>query len=166
VHQNGLVALPADPRTLALYLTDCAACLKASTIGRRLSSISQAHQAAGHPSPTKDALVAATWAGIRRTLGTAQHGKAPIRTADLRRMVEDLTPTLGGKRDRALLLLGFAGGFRRSELVCGRWGERTGDHEPDRSPKRHSAPKVHPGGLVVSGERRRAGRTLNWPFAR
>ncbi len=115
--EHGLEVLPADPRTLVLYLTECAGWLKASTIGRRLSSISQAHKAAGHSSPTKDALVQATWAGIRRTIGTAEKGKAPIRTADLRRMVEDLAPTLRGRRDRALLVLGFAGGFRRSELV-------------------------------------------------
>lgn len=114
---RGARPMPADPRVVGVYLADCALTMKASTISRRLSSISQAHQAAGHPSPTTDHLVRSTWAGIRRTLGTAQKGKAPVLTADLRRMVEGLGDDLRGRRDRALLLVGFAGAFRRSELV-------------------------------------------------
>jgi integrase len=57
------------------------------------------------------------WAGIRRTHGTAQQGKAPVLIADLRDMLAQLPDSLLGTRDRALLLLGFAGAFRRSELV-------------------------------------------------
>lgn len=57
------------------------------------------------------------WAGIRRTKGVAQQGKAPAVTADVRAMVAALPDTLLGLRDRAILLLGFAGAFRRSELV-------------------------------------------------
>jgi integrase len=56
-------------------------------------------------------------AGIRRAKGTAQQGKRPIVTEDLRRLIAELPGTLAGRRDAALLLLGFAGGFRRSELV-------------------------------------------------
>ena len=56
--------------------------------------------------------------GIRRTLGTAQHTKAALLTADIRRMLDALPDTLAGCRDRALLLVGFAGGFRRSELAA------------------------------------------------
>jgi integrase len=62
--------------------------------------------------------VSETLKGIRRTLGTAQKVKAPLLTADIRRMVDALPDTLAGCRDRALLLLGFAGGFRRSELAA------------------------------------------------
>ncbi len=110
--------LPAAPETVALYLADAAARCKTSTLVRRLSAIAQAHQVAGHPSPTKDQSVRAVAAGIRRAKGTAQQGKAPTVTADVRRMVDALPATLMGRRDRALLLLGFAGAFRRSELVA------------------------------------------------
>jgi integrase len=109
--------LPATPQSIALYLSGLAPERKVSTLRRRLSAISQAHQAAGHPSPTKDPAVRAVFAGIRRAHGAAQQGKAPVMTADLRRMVAALPDSLLGTRDRALLLLGFAGAFRRSELV-------------------------------------------------
>ncbi len=113
----GFVPLPAKPETVALYLTALADALKPSTLGRRLAAISQVHQAAGHETPTKAAPVRLVWAGIRRAKGTEQHGKNPAVTAELRRMVETLESNLLGVRDRALLLIGFAGAFRRSELV-------------------------------------------------
>lgn len=109
--------LPASAETVAYYLTMLAETRKCSTLQRRISAISQAHQAAGHPSPTHEMLVRTTWAGIRRAKGTAQVGKSPTLTADIRRMVDTLPETLTGVRDRALLLVGFAGAFRRSELV-------------------------------------------------
>lgn len=116
---HGLVALPAEPSTVALYLTDMTSTAKVATLTRRLSSISQAHKTAGHESPTGAQLVRTTMAGIRRTLGTAQVAKAPILTADLRAFTAGLEPDrLIDVRDRALLLLGFAGAFRRSELVA------------------------------------------------
>jgi site-specific recombinase XerD len=115
------VAVPASPVTVTLYCTALAeAGAKASTIQRRLTAISQAHQLAGHhPSPTADPVVRTTMAGIRRTLGTAPAQKAAVVTAELRRLLA-ATPeeTLAGRRDRTILLLGFAGGLRRSELVA------------------------------------------------
>jgi site-specific recombinase XerD len=118
---HAATTLPAHARTVALYIAALAdAGAKVSTIQRRLSAISQAHQAAGHaPSPTADAIVRMTMAGIRRELGTAAAQKDAVLTADLRRLLStaDRT-TAAGTRDRALLLLGFAGGFRRSELVA------------------------------------------------
>jgi len=115
---HGLPALPATPQTVLLYLTDAAERCKVSTLQRRLTTISQAHKAERHPSPTGDPAVRAVWAGIKRTKGTAQHGKTAAVTEDLRRMVRALPQTSSiGKRNRALLLLGFAGAFRRSELV-------------------------------------------------
>ena len=113
----GFVPLPARPETVALYLTALADALKTSTLGRRLATISQVHQAAGHETPTTAAPVRLVWAGIRRAKGTHQQGKAPAVTAEMRRMVDTLDERLIGVRDRALLLLGFAGAFRRSELV-------------------------------------------------
>jgi integrase len=90
---------------------------KASTLQRRLSSISQAHQAAGYPSPTHDIQVRTVWAGIRRVRGTKQEQVAPVVTEDLRAMIDALPDNLSGLRDRALLLVGFVCAFRRSELV-------------------------------------------------
>jgi site-specific recombinase XerD len=112
-----LEALPAAPETVALYLTDLASSFKASTLQRRISSISQAHQAANLDSPTGERVVRMTHAGIRRAIGTAQMGKSPVLTVELRAMAATLGGDLLGIRDRALLLLGFAGAFRRSELV-------------------------------------------------
>lgn len=114
-----LPSLPAAPETVALYLTHLAEIgRKWSTLQRRLSAISQAHQLAKQTSPTHDPLVKSVAAGIRRLHGTAQEGKTPTLTADIRQMVAALPNSLLGTRDRALLLLGFAGGFRRSELVA------------------------------------------------
>jgi site-specific recombinase XerD len=113
-----LAFLPAEPQTVALYLTDLARTHKVSTLYRRLSGISQAHQAAGFPTPTTDAQVRLVFQGIRRTLGSAPVQKNAAITAEVRAMVETLSPTsVIGIRDRALLLVGFAGAFRRSELV-------------------------------------------------
>lgn len=111
------VPLPARPETVALYLTALADALKPSTLGRRLATISQVHQAAGHETPTTAAPVRLVWAGIRRAKGTSQQGKAPAITAEIGRMVDTLDDRLLGVRDRSLLLIGFAGAFRRSELV-------------------------------------------------
>lgn len=110
--------LPADPNVVANYVTDLKEHrYKASTIQRRLSAISQAHQMAGYDSPTKTNVVRIVWAGVRREIGTAQKGKSPAVIDDVRLMVNSLPDTLLGVRDRALLLVGFAGAFRRSELV-------------------------------------------------
>lgn len=114
-----LASLPAAPETVVLYLTELASKAKTSTIQRRISSLSQAHQAAGLESPTKSAPVKAVWQGIRRAKGIANEGKAPILTEDIRVMIGAIRKgTLLSVRDRALLLLGFAGAFRRSELVA------------------------------------------------
>jgi site-specific recombinase XerD len=111
-------ALPALPETVAVYLAALAGHRKTSTISRRLSAIAQAHKTAGLDSPTTDAAVRQVLAGIRRRHGTQQKGKEAALTADVRAMVGTLEASLAGQRDRALLLLGFAGAFRRSELVA------------------------------------------------
>jgi site-specific recombinase XerD len=117
---HGLQSLPAESETIIRYLTGQAAggAVKVSTITRRLSSISRAHQLAGYnPISTRIEPLRSVWLGIRRDLGTAQKGKSPAVTEDIRAMVAALPPKLIGVRDRALLLIGFAGAFRRSELV-------------------------------------------------
>ena len=109
--------LPASPDTVAYYLADRSQELKTSTLQRRLATIAEAHRAAGLESPTKSAQVKLVWAGIRREKGTAQAHKKPTLTKHIRAMVEHLPDNLLGVRDRALILLGFAGAMRRSELV-------------------------------------------------
>lgn len=113
-------SLPASPQTVALYASALASAgkVKANTITRSLSAISQAHQLAGLPSPTHEALVRTVMAGIRRLHGTASHGKAPVSPEMLKRLLRHLPDDVRGMRDRALLLMGFAGAFRRSELVA------------------------------------------------
>jgi integrase len=113
-----LSPLPATPTTLTLYLTAATARRKTSTLERRLCAIAAEHKAAGYPTPTADPDVRALLAGIRRAKGTRQTRKRPTVTHEVCAMVDALPDTLLGRRDRALLLLGFAGGFRRSELVA------------------------------------------------
>jgi len=111
-------SLPAPSEVIADYISSLAeAGSAAATISRRLSAISQAHKMAGLESPTGSQLVKMTAAGIRRTLGTAPHQARPILVDDLKAMLAALPDDLRGLRDRTLLLIGFAGGFRRSELV-------------------------------------------------
>jgi site-specific recombinase XerD len=115
---HGQISLPAASETVALYLTDLATTHKPATLTRRMSAISQAHQIVGFESPTGSAKVRLVMAGIRRARGTAQAAKAPVLVDDLKRMVRQLPDGLLGVRDRALLLIGFCGAFRRSELVA------------------------------------------------
>ncbi len=110
--------LPASPETVALYIADLSDQHKPGTLTRRLSAISQAHQIAELESPTAAARVRLVMAGIRRNKGTAQTPKTPVLVEDLRRMISCLPDNLLGVRDRALLLIGFSGAFRRSELVA------------------------------------------------
>jgi integrase len=115
---RGLEALPAEPATIALYTSDLAERCKPSTITRLLATISQAHQQAGHATPTSAPLVRDVLQGINRAKGSAPVAKAAAVTTIIRAMVETLDDDLKGKRDRALILLGFAGAFRRTELVA------------------------------------------------
>jgi integrase len=114
---GGLCPLPAPADAVAAYIAECAGHLKPGSIQRRLNAIAEAHKAAGAESPTHAAIVRNTLKGIRRTLGTAPAQKAAALTDDIRAMVASTDAGLIGARDRALVLLGFAGAFRRSELV-------------------------------------------------
>lgn len=118
--QHEIDPLPADPRAVAAFITDLELHgAKVATINRKLTSISVRHREAGYDSPRKSILVEKALKGIRRNIGTAQVKKTPTRTDDLRALVATLdTSRLIGLRDRALLVVGFAGAFRRSELVA------------------------------------------------
>jgi site-specific recombinase XerD len=114
---NGVTPLPALPETVAAYVAGCAARLKVGSLQRRLNAIAEAHKAIGLESPTHSPIVRNTLKGIRRTKGTAPTQKAPTLIDDIRAMVDATDAGLIGQRDRALILLGYAGAFRRSELV-------------------------------------------------
>lgn len=112
-----LCPLPASPEAVSGYIADCAGHLKVGSIQRRLNAIAEAHKAVGVESPTSAGMVRNTIKGIRRTLGTAAVQKAAALTEDIRAMISLTDAGLIGTRDRAMILLGFAGAFRRSELV-------------------------------------------------
>jgi site-specific recombinase XerD len=132
---QNLSFLPAKPETVATYLSDRAtnhwvdkneeprAPLKTSSIIRRLTSISQAHKFANAHFDRKHIVIQETLKGILNTFGSAQERKEPILIGILRQMIEwipiekNKKPFLKGIRDRSLLLMGFAGAFRRAELV-------------------------------------------------
>jgi site-specific recombinase XerD len=117
--QRDLTPLPALPATVAAYLAyEVGQNLRPSTLGRRLAAIQHAHQHAGHEPPTNAEAVKATLRGIRRTLGIAPVRKAPATASRAKAMAHAVPDSLVGIRDRAILLLGFAGAFRRSELVA------------------------------------------------
>ena len=121
-------SIPATPSQVASYLAAHAASLSTATLARRLASISKAHQARSLPNPTRAEVVKATFQGIRRLKGVAQRQAKPLLKEDLFVVLDALRPDVRGARDRALLLIGFAGGFRRSELV----GLNVGDIESER----------------------------------
>ena len=108
---------PASGVTVAAYLADRAPKLAISTLQKHLAALNEAHRAAGYEPPTASPEVQALLKGIRRIHGTAAKGKSPLLVADLRRICQELPDSPIGHRDRALLLIGFAGALRRSELV-------------------------------------------------
>jgi site-specific recombinase XerD len=113
-----LAALPADPQTVARYVSSLATRKFAvATIVRHLASISVTHKRAGLESPCGHPALREIMQGVRRDLGVAQTKKAPLVVEDLRRVVAPLGSGRADLRDRAILTLGFAGAFRRSEIV-------------------------------------------------
>ena len=123
---NHLTALPAEPVTVARYLSDLAfpdddrSPLTVATIQRRIASIGEAHKATNNKNPCEHAGVKQAMKGIRRELGIKPHNrKSGLSTADIRAIVDTLDGTrMLHLRDKALLLLGFATALRRSELVA------------------------------------------------
>ncbi|HEY1292775.1 MAG TPA: site-specific integrase [Chloroflexota bacterium] len=116
--ERGLERLPATPITVAMYVTDMAANgLRPATIDRRLVAINREHKVARAPQPGLSPEVKETLAGVRRSVGTAQRQVAALLTDDLKSMLSATPDSLRGLRNRAVLLLGFAGAFRRTELV-------------------------------------------------
>ena len=111
-------SVPATDVQLAGYVAAHAATLSVATLVRRLASISVAHEARGYPNPAKSPLVRATMRGIRRDHGRAQRQARPLLKEDLLAVLAAMGGAPRDLRDRALLLIGFAGGFRRSEIIA------------------------------------------------
>lgn len=109
--------LPAAPEIIAAYVAAYAGKLSVATITRRVATLSKAHQTMSRQNPCQSALVKATLQGLRRKHGTAQKQAKALTREDLFAILDAMGNGMKDVRDRALLLLGFAGGFRRSELV-------------------------------------------------
>jgi site-specific recombinase XerD len=114
---RGLVAVPASESTICLYLAHCSTRLRVATIARRMAAIADGLKSSGHDATSlRSFLVQETWKGIKRTLGVATHGRAPLLASAIREIAMACPDTLLGRRDRSLILTGYCGGFRRSEL--------------------------------------------------
>ena len=119
--KNGFSSMPTEPKILSLYLTFLSATSKYSTLKRRIASISVIHRIKGHYLDTKHPIIMENLHGIKRVKGTAQKSKKPLLINNLKNIInaidETKIPEKKKFRDKALILIGFSGGFRRSELV-------------------------------------------------
>jgi site-specific recombinase XerD len=119
--KNGFQVHADQPKILALYLTHLSSFSKYSTLKRRLASIAILHKTKGHYIDTKHPIIIENLMGIKRRNGTNQKGKKPILISDLKQIIEAIYQSNEKNnkkiRDKALILIGFSGGFRRSELV-------------------------------------------------
>ena len=119
--QNNFSSLPTNPKILSLYLTNLSQKARFSTLKRRIASISIVHKLKGHYIDTKHPLIVENLLGIKRQKGSNQKAKKPILINDLKIIIDAINKQTISEvrklRDIALILIGFAGGFRRSELV-------------------------------------------------
>ena len=119
--KNSLVSMPTEPKVLSIYLTHLSKTCKFSTLKRRIASIKVIHKIKGHYLDTKHPLVMENLLGIKRINGAHQKAKKPLLINNLKVIIKAINELEKVKikkiRDKSLLLLGFAGGFRRSELV-------------------------------------------------
>ena len=119
--KNGLSYMPTEPKILSLYLTHLSATSKFSTLKRRIASISVIHKIKGHYLDTKHPIIMENLHGIKRVKGSHQKGKKPILISELKLIINAIHQTKQNDkrkiRDKTLILIGFSGGFRRSELV-------------------------------------------------
>ena len=145
---RGTDPLPPSPQLIGLYITDLAAptgkapALSVSSIERRLSGLSWGYAQRGERLDRKDRHIATVLAGIRRKHARPPLQKEAILPEDLRDMLATLPHDLRGLRDRAILLVGFAGGLRRSEIV-------SLDHSKDDTPDSGGWIEVMDGGVLI-----------------
>ena len=119
--KNNFKSLPADPKIVSFYITHLSSISKVSTLKRRLASISVVHKIKGFYIDIKHPLIIENFMGIQRKLGVFQKSKKPILINELKEIIKTIETTEKNEikkiRNKALILVGFAGGFRRSELV-------------------------------------------------
>ena len=121
-NRHNLKFLPADPNIVSLYLTYLSKNSKFSTLKRRLASISMYHKTKGHYLDTKHPIISENLLGIKRLKGSIQIGKKPLLINDLKLIIQainkDKISEFEKLKNKSLILVGFSGGFRRSELVA------------------------------------------------
>ena len=118
--KNGFKPMPSEPKIITLYLTHLSKICKFSTLKRRLASISVIHKLSGHYIDVKHPMITENLMGIKRILGSYQKAKKPILINELKLIVDFINREKNEKNKlkyKALILVGFSGGFRRSELV-------------------------------------------------
>ena len=118
--KNGLVSLPTEPKILSIYLTHLSSFCKFSTLKRRLASIKVIHKIKGHYLDTKHPIITENLLGIKRVHGVKQKSKKPLLINDLKLIINQINEEkneIKKLKNKSLILIGFAGGFRRSELV-------------------------------------------------
>jgi len=114
-------SLPSEPKIVSLYLTHLSKNSKISTLRRRLVSISMVHKLKGHYLDTKHPIIVENLMGIRRIKGSIQKGKKPLLINHLKLIInvinEQKVNEIKKLRDKSIILIGFGGGFRRTELI-------------------------------------------------
>ena len=119
--KHGFKSIPTEPKVVSLYLTHLSASSKISTLRRRLVSIGVVHKLKGHYLDTKHPVIIENLMGIKRKKGSLQTGKKPILINHLKQIVnvidEQKIEKIKKLRNRTLILIGFGGGFRRTELI-------------------------------------------------
>jgi|TARA_B100001079_G_C16394077_1_gene508255 site-specific recombinase XerD len=119
--RHGFKSLPTEPKIIALYLTHLSKTFKISTLRRRLVSISMVHKMKGHYLDTKHPIIIENLLGIKRVKGSMQKGKKPLLINHLKAIVKAINDQkieeIIKLRDISIVLIGFGGGFRRSELI-------------------------------------------------
>ena len=119
--KHGFNSIPTEPKVVSLYLTHLSANSKMSTLRRRLVSIGVVHKLKGHYLDTKHPIIIENLMGIKRKKGSIQTGKKPILISHLKHIInvidEQKIEKIKKLRNRTLILVGFGGGFRRTELI-------------------------------------------------
>ena len=118
---HGLKSLPTEPKVVAIYLTHLSKSSKISTLRRRLVSISMVHKMKGYYLDTKHPVIIENLLGIKRVKGSIQRGKKPLSINDLKAIIKVISEQNINEiiklRDISIVLIGFGGGFRRSEIT-------------------------------------------------
>ena len=119
--KHSMKSMPTEPKIVSLYLTHLSKHSKYSTLKRRLASINVMHRYKGHYLDTKHPIIVENLLGIKRQIGVYQKAKKPLLFNDLKKIIKVISESsiseLKKLRDKTLILVGFSGGFRRSELV-------------------------------------------------